>query len=164
MFIAFGSIERTTHKCIRNWAGEKIHKHFAKAPLSARIDLAQDLARSLDATEATKQAFCRSLVQAKSLVQHRNLVAHNPLCLVFLQDSLDQPFLEAIAHNTNDAKFLSYEELTEIVENTEHCAEELIHNFIAFRVEKIDVESLKSFPGLGAARAYESNPANGRPV
>lgn len=153
MFIAFGSIERTTHECIRNWAGENIHKHFARASLSARIDLALDLAKFLDATEATKQAYCQSLVQAKTLVQHRNLVAHNPLSLVLLQDSLEQPFLEAIVHYTNDSKFMSYEELIEIVENTERCAEELLHNFMAFRVEKLDVESLKSFPGLGSSRA-----------
>jgi len=149
MFIAFGSIERTTHECIRNWAGERIHKHFAKAPLSARIDLARDLAEAQDATEATKKAFVRSLLNAKDLAQNRNLVAHNPLCLVLLQDSLDRPFLEAIAHNTDDSKFLSYEALVEIVGRTERCAEELIHNFVTFRMEKLDVESLKSFPGLG---------------
>lgn len=153
MFIAFGSIERTTHECIRNWAGENIHKHFAKTRLSARIDLAQDLAKSLNATEATKEAFCCSLRQAKALAQHRNLVAHNPLCLVLLQDCLDPPFLEAIAHNTEGNKFLSYEQLTEIVENIERCAEELLHNFVAFRVEKLDVEALKNFAGLGTPRA-----------
>ncbi len=89
MFIAFGSIERTTHECIRNWAGEIVHKHFAKTPLSARIDLARDLAEAQDATEATKKAFVRSLLNAKNLAQNRNLVAHNPLCLVLLQDYLD---------------------------------------------------------------------------
>lgn len=148
MFIAFGSIERTTHQCIRNWAGEIIHKHFAKAPLSARIDLARDLAETQDATEATKKAFVRSLLNAKGLAQNRNLIAHNPLCLVLLQDSLDRPFLEAIAHNTEDSKFLSYEELVEIVERTEKCAEELVHNFVTFRVDKLDLISLKNFPGL----------------
>ena len=152
MFIAFGSIEQTTHKCIRDWAGERIHKHFAKAPLSARIDLARDLAEAQNTTEAIKQAFVRSLLNAKNLAQKRNLVAHNPLCLVLLQDELDSPFLEAIAYSTDDSKFLSYEELAGIVEHTERCAEELIHNFVAFRVEKLDVESIKTFPSLGAPR------------
>ncbi|MCY1433734.1 hypothetical protein D9M71_497700 [compost metagenome] len=149
MFIAFGRIERTTHECIRDWAGEIIHKHFANAPLSARIDLARDLAEAQDATEATQEAFVRSLLSAKKLAQNRNLVAHNPLCLVFFQDSLDRPFLEAVAHHTNDQKILSYEALVEIVDRSERCAEELIHNFVAFSVEKLDVESLKTFPGLG---------------
>ncbi|MGF6091089.1 hypothetical protein [Pseudomonas sp. 18173] len=149
LFIAFGSIERTTHECIRDWAGEIIHKHFANAPLSARIDFARDLAKAQDATYATQEAFVQSLLSAKKLAQNRNLVAHNPLCLVFFQDSLDRPFLEAVAHHTNDQKILSYEALVEIVERSERCAEELIHNFVAFRVEKLDVESLKTFPGLG---------------
>lgn len=149
MFIAFGSIERTTHECIRDWAGEIIHKHFANASLSARIDLARDLAEAQDATVGTQEAFVRSLLNAKKLVQNRNLVAHNPLCLVLLQDSLDRDFLEAVAHHTNDRKLLSYEALVEVVGRTERCAEELIHNFVAFRVEKLDVESLKTFPGLG---------------
>jgi hypothetical protein len=152
MFIAFGSIERTTHECIRGWAGENIHKHFANTRLSQRIDLALDLAKTQDASEATKEAFCQTLLQAKTLAQHRNLVAHNPLCLILLQDSLDEPLLEAISHNTNDKRFLSYEELTEIVENTERCSEELTHRFVAFHVEKLDVESLKRFSGLGAHR------------
>lgn len=148
MFIAFGSIERTTHECIRDWAGEIIHKHFANAPLSARIDLARDLAEAQSATDATQKAFVRSLLSAKKLAQNRNLVAHNPLCLVFLQDSLDRSFLEAVAHHTKEQKILSYEALVEIVDRTERCAEELVHNFVAFRVEKLDLESLKSFPGL----------------
>lgn len=91
----------------------------------------------------------QSLLSAKKLAQNRNLVAHNPLCLVFLQGSLDRPFLEAVAHHTNDQKILSYEALVEIVDRSERCAEELIHNFVAFRVEKLDLESLKTFPSLG---------------
>lgn len=149
LFLAFGSIERTTHECIRNWAGEKIHKHFTRASLSARIELAIDLAASQEVTEATKSAFCRALEQAKRLAQHRNHVAHNPLCLVLLQDDLEPSFLEAIAHNN---KILSYEDLSSIVENAEHVAEELSHNFVEFRIEKLDFESLKSFPGLGKSR------------
>ncbi|MET3514683.1 hypothetical protein ABIC63_002462 [Pseudacidovorax sp. 1753] len=153
VFIACGSIERTTHECIRDWAGEHIHKHFSRARLSQRIDLAHDLARIQDAKESTKEAFCNSLLEAKALIQHRNLIAHNPLCLMLLQDALDQPLIEAIAHTTDDGKFLSYEELAVIVEKVERCAEEIGHNFVAFRVEKIDFESLKKFPGLRGARA-----------
>lgn len=148
LFIAFGGIERTTHECIREWAGEKIHKHFARASLSARIDLAIDLIESQEAKETTKDAFRKSLQQAKDLTKHRNLVAHNPLCLVLFQDELDTPFLEAIAHSTDENKFLSYEDLTSIMEKLEKVAEELLNNYIAFHVEKIDFESLKGFSGL----------------
>lgn len=149
MFIAFGSIERTTHQCIHDWAGKTIHKHFARAPLSSRIDLARDLARSQDAKKATQEAFVLSLLTAKKLAESRNLVAHNPLCLVVFQDTIDNPLLEAIAHHTDDSKILSYEALAEIVVRTELCAEELIQNFVAFRLEKLDFEDLNTFPGLG---------------
>lgn len=152
LFIAFGSIERTTHMCIRDWAGENIHKHFARTGLPARIELAIDLTVSLAAAEATKNAFCKSLKQAKELAKKRNIVAHNPLCLVLLQDGLESSFLEAIAHHTDDNKMLSYEDLLDIVEKSEKVAEELTHNFVAFRIEKMDFESLKSFPGLGKQR------------
>ena len=149
MFIAFGSIERTTHQCIHDWAGETIHKHFARSPLSSRIDLARDLTKSQDAKKATKEAFVDLLLTAKKLAESRNLVAHNPLCLVVLQDTLDNPFLEAIAHNTDDSKLLSYEALVEIVRRTELCAEELVQNFVAFRLEKLDFDALKTIPYLG---------------
>ncbi|TWR59802.1 hypothetical protein FIV41_13700 [Pseudomonas marginalis] len=139
MFIAFGSIERTTHQCIHDWAGKTIHKHFARAPLSSRIDLARDLAKSQDAPKVTQEAFIHSLLTAKKLAESRNLVAHNPLCLVILQGAPDNPLLEAIAHHTDDSKLLSYEALVEIVERTELCAEDLVHNFVAFRLAKLDL-------------------------
>lgn len=148
LFIAFGGIERTTHECIREWAGEKIHKHFVRASLSARIELAIDLTESQEAKESTKEAFRKSLQQAKDLTKHRNLVAHNPLCLVLLQDKLDTPFLEAISHNIDDNKFLSYGDLSFIVKKSGKVAEELLNNYVAFRVEKIDFESLKGLSGL----------------
>ena len=150
MFIAFGNIERTTHECIRDWAGDQIHKHFAKARLSARIELARDLACSQDASPMTKDAFSQSLTRAKNLAKYRNLVAHNPLCLMLLQESLSNPFLEVVCHINDDSQYLSYEELSEIVTTTEDCAEKLLHQYIAFRVEKLDTESLSNFPGLNA--------------
>ncbi|WP_296060749.1 hypothetical protein [uncultured Amphritea sp.] len=149
LFIAFGSIERTTHQCIRDWAGSNIHKHFVRAGLSVRIDLAIDLTAAQEASEATKDVYCKSLQQAKQLAKYRNLVAHNPLCLVLLQDELEGSFLEAIAHSTDDNKFLSFDELLSIVEEAEQLAEDITHNFVAFRIEKLEFESLKSFPGLG---------------
>ncbi len=152
LFIAFGSIERTTHKCIRDWAGSNIHKHFVRAGLSARIDLAIDLIASQEAEKATKDAYCKSLQKAKQLAKHRNLVAHNPLCLVFFQDELEDSFLEAIAHSTDDNKLLSFDELLSVVEEAEQLAEDITHNFVAFRFEKLDFESLKSFPSLGKPR------------
>lgn len=152
LFIAFGGIERTTHECIREWAGERIHKHFARAPLSSRIDLVCDLTEEQEASEAIKSVFVNSLLSAKKLAPNRNLVAHNPLCLVLLQDSPDDPLLEAIAHSTEE-KYLSFDELAKIVEEAEHCSDELSHNFVAFSVEKLDVEHLKQFPGLPSTSA-----------
>ena len=99
LFIAFGGIERTTHACIREWAGETIHRHVARSRLSARLALAADLADSRDASETVKQEFKASLLQVRNLAKHRNVVAHNPLCLVLLQDGIDSAFLEAIASN-----------------------------------------------------------------
>lgn len=150
MFIAFGSIERTTHECIRNWAGEQIHKHFAKTPLAARIELARDLAQSQDVSQTTKDAFCQSLIRAKNLTKYRNLVAHNPLCLILLQESLSDSLLEAICHVTEDNKYLTFDELSEILATVEDCAEKLLDHYIAFRLNKLDFEHLKTFPGLNA--------------
>lgn len=138
LFIAFGSIERTTHECIREWAGDTIHKHFSGNTLSRRINLAIDLTESQQATESTKSAFIGSLRLAKELLRTRNLVAHNPLCLVLLQDSLDDPFIEAIAHCTKK-DYLSLHNLVEIVQKVEQCSDELIHNFVAFRIERLGI-------------------------
>jgi len=148
LFIAFGGIERTTHECIREWAGETIHRHVARSRLSARLALAADLAESRDASETMKQEFKASLLQARDLAKHRNLVAHNPLCLVLLQDGIDSAFLEAIASNIDEDKHMSLSELEGVVQAAERCSEELLHRFVAFRVAKLDIESLKFFPGL----------------
>ena len=147
LFIAFGGIERTSHSCIREWAGDGIHKHFAKLSLSLRLNLAADLAESQNVSESTQDAFRKALKEVRTLSQYRNLVAHNPLCLVFLQRDLDTTMLEAIASNVND-KHLTLKELTEIVALAEACDEDFLSAFVAFRVEGMDFESLKHFPGL----------------
>lgn len=154
MFIAFGSIEQTTHKCIRDWAGDQIHKHFAKARFAARIELARDLALTQDVLPATKDAFCQSLTRAKNLAKYRNLVAHNPLCLMLLHESWSNPFLEAICHITDENQYLSFDELSEIVTSTEDCAQKLLYHYTAFRLEKLDIEQIKTFPGLSALRDH----------
>lgn len=153
LFIAFGGIERTTHECIREWAGETIHRHVARSSLSARLAPAADLAESRDASTSMKQGFKAALSQARDLSKHRNLVAHNPLCLVLLQGDIDSVFLEAIASNTDDDKHMSLSELGDIVEAAERCSEDLLRSFVAFRVAKIDFESLKYFPGLRSGRS-----------
>jgi len=148
LIIAFGSIERTTHECIRDWAGEQIHKHLAKARLTSRIDLAMDLASSRNASEIAITEFSASLARARELARYRNLVAHNPLCLVLFQDQMETPFLEAISSNIDENRHLLFDELIEIVEATEACAAKLARDFATFRVEKIDFSSLHNFPGL----------------
>jgi hypothetical protein len=148
LFIAFGGIERTTHECIRKWAGDTIHKHFARSPLSARLALAADLAESRDASETMKQEFKDSLLQARDLARRRNLVAHNPLCLVLLQDGIESYLLEAIASNMGKDEHMSLSELEEVVRAAEQCSAELSHRFSAFRVANIDFELLKTFPGF----------------
>jgi hypothetical protein len=148
LFIAFGSIEQTTHECIRDWAGKQIHKHFARARLASRIELAVDLSSSQNASESTKREFNTVLAKARELSRYRNLVAHNPLCLVLFQNEINTPFLEAIASNVDDNKHILMKELVEVVESAEDCAEKLGRSFAMFRVEKIDFESLKTFPGL----------------
>ena len=150
LFIAFGGIERTSHDCIREWAGGKIHKHFAKASLTARLNLAADLGESRNAAESTKKAFSAAVQEARALIKYRNLVAHNPLCLVFLQGDLDTQVLEAIASNVDD-KHLTLEELSTIAESAVACEAKLLHTYVAFRVEALDFESLKHFPGPGNA-------------
>ena len=107
LFIAFGGIEGTTHACIREWAGETIHRNVARSRLSARLALAADLAESRNASETVKQEFKASLLQARDLAKHRNRIAHNPLCLVLLQDGIDSAFLEAIASNRDEDKHFS---------------------------------------------------------
>jgi hypothetical protein len=149
IFIAFGGIERTSHDCIREWAGEKIHKHFARASLTARLNLAADLSESRNASELAKKAFTSAVSEAKALIKYRNLVAHNPLCLVFLQGDLDTQVLEAITSNVED-KHLGLKELTDAAAYSEACEETLLHAFVAFRAEAINLEFIKSFPGLGA--------------
>lgn len=151
LFIAFGGIERTTHECIREWAGETIHKHFAHTRLSTRLALAADLADSRDASSSMKQEFKDLLRRARDLAKHRNLVAHNPVCSVLFQDGLDSSFLEAIASNIDENKHMSLGELENLVEAAERCSEDLLHSFVAFRVVKLDFESLKAFPGLRSA-------------
>jgi hypothetical protein len=148
LFIAFGGIERTTHECIREWAGETIHKHVARSRLSARLDLAADLAETRDASESMKRALKTALRQARDLAKHRNLIAHNPLCLVLLQEGINSDLLEAIASSIDEEKHMSLGELEEIVETAERCSDDLLHCFVAFRVAKLDLESLRSFPGL----------------
>lgn len=147
MFLAFGDIELTTHRCIKAWAGDMIHKHFASARLSARIELAKELAQSQDASDETKAAFCLAMQRAKNLAKQRNLIAHNPLCLVIPRDAQDKTLIEAIAHHSSD-QLLSYEELLIVVEASERCAEDISDAYAMFRVEKIDFESLKYFPGF----------------
>ncbi|MCV2350823.1 hypothetical protein [Paucibacter sp. Y2R2-4] len=149
LFIAFGSIERTSHDCIREWAGEKIHKHFAKASLSARLALIADLCESREASESTKKAFSAAVSEARSLSKYRNLVAHNPLCLVFLQGDLDTQVLEAIASNVDD-KHLRLEDLSKIAESAERCETKLLQAFVTFRAEALDLEHIEHFPGLGS--------------
>jgi len=151
LFIAFGGIERTTHVCIREWAGDTIHKHFARSGLTARLALAADLADSSDASETMKHDFKAALLQARDLAKHRNLVAHNPLCLVLLQDGIGSSFLDAIASNIDESKHMSLTELEGVVQSAERCAEELLHCFVAFRVAKLNFASLKCFPGLRGA-------------
>ena len=144
LFIAFGYIEKTTHDCICEWAGETIYKYVARFRFSDRLDLAADLAESRDATQTVKQQFKEALLKARELAKHRNLLAHNPLCLVFLQDGTD---LEAIANIDGD-RHMSLGELEELVHAAERCSEDLLDRFVAFRVAKLDFEFLKSFPGL----------------
>jgi hypothetical protein len=133
LFLAFGRIEHTTHECIREWAGETVHKHVARTRLAARIDLAIDLASARDALESTRRAFTQELTKARNLAKYRNLVAHNPLSLLILQDGATPPLLEAIAASSSN-QHLSLEELEEIVAATEQCAEALLHSFVAFRI------------------------------
>lgn len=147
LFIAFGYIEKATHACIREWAGETIHKHVARFPLATRLALAADLAESRDSSESLKREFKAALSQARDLAKDRNLVAHNPLCLVLLQDGVDPCLIEAIASNTSEDKHMSLRELEEIVEAAERCSDELLHRFVAFRVAKLDFELVNSFPG-----------------
>jgi len=146
-FIAFGRIESTTHECIRDWAGVRIHKYFARASLSSRLDLARDLVDEEDAEKVTKDHFIAAIAAARDLSKYRNLIAHSPLCLVLFQNEVDTPFLEAIASNTNDRHIL-FEELEAAVRSAEKCANELSRAFATFRVEKMDFEVLQSFPGL----------------
>lgn len=151
LFVAFGSIENTTHTCVRAWVGDVIYKHVARMPLSARLDLAMDLGDAQDAQPATKQSFRNALFWAKQLVRHRNLVAHNPLCLVLLQEDppLDQPLLEAIAHASEDGKMISFEELVEVVVEAEQCADEVGRCHAMFRIEKMDFDSLRNSEDVG---------------
>jgi hypothetical protein len=148
LFIAFGGIERTSHECIREWAGETIHKHVARSRLSTRLALAADLAESRDASNSMKQEFKAALSQARDLAKHRNLVAHNPLCLVLLQDGIDAAFLEAIASKIDEDKHMSFGELEKVVIAAERCSDDLLQSFVAFRVARLDFESFKTLPGL----------------
>lgn len=141
LFIAFGSIERTTHDCIQEWAGRLIHRHFAKARLEHRMRLAIDLANSRNASDQTKQAFIAAIDKAKALARYRNLVAHNPLCLVIFQEERESPFIEAIAAAVSDTH-ISLSELNEKVASAEACSEELRSAFIAFRVEAMNFNEI----------------------
>lgn len=144
LFIAFGSIERITHQCIRQWAGSTIHNHVAKNSLLNRLELAVDLTHQQDAAESLKTAFIGSLQTAKALSAQRNRVAHNPLCLIMSLDPADEPFREAIAHNTKESDFLTFEDLTLVVLNSERCSEELMRNFAAFRIANLNLKSFSS--------------------
>jgi hypothetical protein len=157
LFVAFGGIERTTHECIREWAGETIHKHVAHSRLSDRLDLAADLAESRDVSESMKRDFKATVWKARDLAKHRNHVAHNPLCLVLLQDGIDSSFLEAITSNKDENKLMSLSELGRVVEAAELCSEELHQRFVAFRLATLDLESLHdpAIADVGAAWELE---------
>ncbi len=131
LFIAFGNIEETTHLSIRDWAGAQIHRHFIKASLVARIDLAIDLTKTRKSELSAKEFYCESLIRARNLTQYRNLVAHNPLCLRITQDSIKSPLQEAVCHISNESKYLSFDELNEIVAAAEDCAEKMRKQFAA---------------------------------
>lgn len=153
LFIAFGTVERATHECVRSWSNEAVYKHVKKMPLFGRIELAIDLVASQPFSAENKANFVASLRGAKKLAEYRNIIAHSPLALVLFREQPDTPFREAIASNTDDSRFVEFAELQRVVEQAEASAESVQHNLAAFRVERIDFESLNRFGGLRGSDA-----------
>ena len=133
VFIAFGSIERQTHECLKKWLGDPAYPHVKNMRLAQRIDLLIDIVKEQDFEKANIDSFVESLNVAKSMARQRNLIAHNPLMLCLFQEEAD--FIEAIVSNVKDDVTMEFHELQDLAERSEELASNLIEGEIKFRLE-----------------------------
>lgn len=151
--IAFGSIERVTHDCIRRWLGEILYKHIMNLPLSPLIELAIDLVSLQPYSDTDKAQFIRDLRNAKILVKQRNLLAHSPLQLVLYDDDPNMPLRETIASIKPNGAVVEFEELSEVVDRVKAIVKSLNHDIAAFRVSTLDLTSIPSnWKGFGSLK------------
>ncbi len=131
LFIAFGSIERTTHNCLIDWLKDPTYAHISKMRFSQRVDVIIDLLGTLEFVEQNKADLIQGLKKAKKLAEKRNIVAHNPLML----DLFDGDFKEIIISNTKDGVTITFEELQQITQSAESLSTELINTCTKIKLE-----------------------------
>jgi hypothetical protein len=138
LFIAFGTVERATHDCIRAWSNDVVYKHVKGMPFARRIDLAIDLVATQPFSDTSKATFIADFQATKILAQQRNVIAHSPLVLVLFSDEGNAAIYEALASNTDEARHIEFDELEDIVKEAEALADKINYNLATFRRESVD--------------------------
>ncbi|MES9828205.1 MAG: hypothetical protein ABW201_08070 [Candidatus Thiodiazotropha sp.] len=153
VFIAFGSIERTTHECLKKWLEEPVYPHVKHMKFSSRVDLLIDVTKKQKYSEENTNEFVSNLKEAKELAKKRNLIAHNPLMLCLFQGEGD--FVEAIASNLRDDLTMEFHELEDLMHKSEELASSLIDGTTKFRLE--------GWEGLPITSQASGTPQSGAP-
>lgn len=133
VFIAFGSIERTTHECLNKWLKDPVYPHIKNMRFASRVDLLIDVTEHHGFQKNHTAPFVANLKRAKELAQKRNLIAHNPLMLCLFQGEND--FIEAIASTVKDDVTMEYHELEKLMTESETLASNLIEGSVKFSLE-----------------------------
>lgn len=133
VFMAFGTIEKLTHECLKEWLKDPIYDHLKKIRLSQRIDMVIDLIGAKPFEEKNIVKFVLLMKEAKKLAEKRNILAHNPLLLTLFYG--DPDFHEIIQHNFKENKYVTFDELKKIVKDSEMLATELIETKVKIGLE-----------------------------
>lgn len=141
LFISFGTIERATYECIRNWSNDLVYERATRTPFQNRVDLAIKLVATQPYSDASKATFVADFQTTKNLATHRNVIAHSPLVLVLFSADGNAAVCEAIASNKEKDRLIEFAELEDIVKQAETLADKINHNLATFRRESVDLAS-----------------------
>ncbi|WP_404419019.1 hypothetical protein [Marinospirillum sp.] len=138
IFVAFGSIESCTYKCIDAFAEETIAKFLKSMPLAKRTEVLIDLVSPKNLETENKTEFLNNLEEIRKLLEKRNLIAHNPLVLqVYDEETSDTVWRERIISEKNKNKSIDYDEIMVIADKSESLSSSIHSNMAKFRLEGV---------------------------